>query len=115
MLSGFNAMKGDVALDDDAPDCVATLNYYLELMQLHTLAETALGSSPLNPDPMPYNPDVEYEIEAVIASRKGKFLVAWKGYEPADWTWEPAAGLSGVELALANLCDSIGCLLPFER
>ena len=43
-----------------------------------------------------------YEVEGILADKmeegERKFLVRWKGYSPADDTWEPLSGVNHLPL-----------------
>ena len=51
------------------------------------------------------NGDEEWKVERILAQRKrgrtSEYLVAWVGYPPEENTWEPRAGLVGLD-ALAD-------------
>ena len=60
--------------------------------------------------PLPKPPEIvkgelEYEVDAVLASRiqrnKLQYLVGWKGYGPEERTWEPAENLENAKEAVA--------------
>lgn len=56
------------------------------------------GPNFLSPPPDLVDGQEEYEVEAILAHRRHgrgyKFLIKWKGFAPADNTWEPATNLT---------------------
>ena len=71
---------------------------------------TLIGRTNENPPPLLVDNDGElYEVEDILDSKKIdgkiKYLIAWKGYGPADNTWEPEQ----------NLTDCRELLLEFKR
>lgn len=56
------------------------------------------------------NGDALFEVERIIAQRKrGKrleYLVAWRGYPPEEYTWEPLSSLRNARDALATYHDN---------
>ena len=56
------------------------------------------GPVPESPQGISVDGDVEYEVEAIVSSkfhkRQLKYLVAWKGYTEADYTWVSAKDCS---------------------
>ena len=69
-----------------------------------------IGQTNENPPPLLVDNDGElYKVEDILDSKKIngkiKYLIAWKGYGPADNTWEPEQ----------NLTDCRELLLEFKR
>jgi hypothetical protein len=74
-------------------------------------------STPPPPIPIVENEVTEYEVETIKDHRtdnKGKisYLVAWKGYEDHDDTWEPAANLENSQALVMGYWNSQGKQAP---
>jgi len=61
--------------------------FHVSLLEIHTKRE---GDNP-EPPPTLVDEEEEWLVERILDSRKNgtEFLVKWKGYSPADNTWEP--------------------------
>ncbi len=75
------------------------------------------ASIPPPPVPIVQNEVTEYEVEKIKDHRtdnKGNtaYLVAWKGYEEHDDTWEPAANLENFQDLVTDYWNSQGKYAP---
>jgi transposase InsO family protein len=88
------------------------------------------GRDPLPPEPVVVDNDLEYEVEAILDSRKYRnqlqYLVKWRGYDTGHNSWEPSTNLvHSAELvkvfhsthpaAPRRLAASIFATLPWQK
>ena len=70
-------------------------------------------------DPVEIDGEEEYDVESVLAHREGKkgreYLVRWKGYAPADDTWEPPKNLTHAPEALQEYLDQGNVAMPVAK
>ena len=63
--------------------------------------------------------DEEFEVESIVAHREGKkgreYLVRWKGYSPAENTWEPARNLKNASDKLQAYTNLGSAATPTTR
>jgi len=71
--------------------------------------DTILGRRKIPPPPIiTPDGDIEWEVHKVMDSRlfgrwkKLQYLVAWEGYGPEEYSWEPAANLENAPEAVAQ-------------
>lgn len=61
----------------------------------------------------------EFEVKSVLAHREGKkgreYLVRWRGYSPAEDTWEPVSNLANASRRVQEYIDSGRGTLPATR
>ena len=54
--------------------------------------------TPPPPDPVTIDGELEYEVEAILDSKKFfntvKYLIHWKGYDKNQRTWEPFSSIT---------------------
>jgi hypothetical protein len=58
------------------------------------------------PEPVVVQGEKEWEVEEILdCRRRGKkmeYFVSWKGFGPADNSWEPRGNLDNAKLAIDN-------------
>jgi RNase H-like domain found in reverse transcriptase/Integrase zinc binding domain/Chromo (CHRromatin Organisation MOdifier) domain len=85
--------------------------FHVSLLEPKPPATIPTLISPPPPDPVTINDEEEFEVAAILDSRlfgrrrQLQYLVDWKGYSPADRTWEP----------LSNVANSPDLLAEFHR
>jgi hypothetical protein len=78
------------------PEQVASRSYERTLSQRWGIKTLAMAVAPSKITAQEeVDDEEEYEVEAILSEKNGKFLVKWKGYAESEATWEAAALCSG--------------------
>lgn len=71
--------------------------FHVSLFKPKDPDHTAIPQSP-PPDPITVSGQLEYEVEAILDSKRYRnsvrYLVHWKGYDASERTWEPISALA---------------------
>jgi hypothetical protein len=97
----------DVAYKLKLPPAMSKLHPVFHVSLLHPMKESNLQNRLVEPPPpVEIDDAIEFEVDDILDSRKKRngdieYLVSWKGYSPADNTWEPAANLINAQELVA--------------
>ena len=83
------------ATEDIAADTELCFNYGAKFWARSDAASAPISNKALAGNMPDSNNAEEYEVEAIMGEKNGRFLIKWKGYTESEATWEHAALCTG--------------------